>query len=135
MTKLDPKLLTAFARQSEEDPHYSAALAEEAEWTRWLEEGQPKVSGLAPDDAAALAARPLTVALAAKRERVSERTIMRWLKSGELQAHKVGREWRIPVEALDRRRVESMKPKPEPTKRRPRKRKAGTVTTGREWPA
>lgn len=131
----DPKLLAAFARRPEDDPAYAAALAEEDEYLRWIEEGTPKVSGLAPEDAAALAARPLTVKLAAKRERVSTKTITRWIKSGELDAHKAGREWRITVEALDRRRVEADKPKPEPTKRRPRKKKAGSATTGREWPA
>lgn len=93
------------------------------------------MSGLAPEDAATLAARPLTVKLAARRERVSTRTIYRWIKSGEFEAHPVGSEWRIMADALDRRRVEALKPKPEPTKRRPRKRKKTSTTTGREWPA
>lgn len=133
MAAFDPDLLAAFARQ--DDPAYAAALAEEAEYLRWLEEGEPEVDGLAPEDAAVLAHRPLTVKLAAKRERVSERTIMRWLASGELEAHKAGREWRIPPDALDKRRAASRAPQAasEPKKRRRRRASNGKPTAGDPW--
>lgn len=40
--------------------------------------------------------RPLlTLAEAAERLRVSEKTLTRWIRSGALAAHKVGRQWRI----------------------------------------
>lgn len=136
MSKLDPLLLKAFARQSEVLEPEEWDPAEEA-YMRWLESGCPVVEGLTPEDAAAIAERPLTVALAAKRERVSTRTVYRWLDSGELQASRAGTKWQITGADLDRRRVESSRPKtrPEPKKKRPTRRKATQAVSGRVWPA
>jgi len=39
--------------------------------------------------------RLLTIADIAERDRVSEKTVRRWIKSGELIAHKLGGQWRI----------------------------------------
>jgi excisionase family DNA binding protein len=136
---MDEKLLRAFARRSEV---YEAGqgpwTAEELAYEEWVTAGSPQLDGLPPADAAVLAERPLTVKLAAKRERVSERTIYRWLTSGELAAHRAGRGWRINPSDLDRRRVEASKPKPKPdspAKRRTRRRKAASTPSGRVWPS
>jgi excisionase family DNA binding protein len=81
---------------------------------------------------------PLTVEEAAAREAVSVRTVYRWLASGALQGHRVGREWRIPIDALEARRTTAQeRPKqPEPPKRRRRRRKAAPVAgDGGWWPS
>jgi hypothetical protein len=140
MTKLNPDLLASFARV---DDAYAASLAEEDEYLRWIEEGQPEVDGLAPEDAAVLAARPLTAQLAAKREGVCYTTVLRWLKRRELMlsddekhhAYMDGGHWKIPEEALERRRAEKRKPQeaPEPKKRRRRRSPDGKPTTGKAF--
>jgi len=134
MAPLDPQLLATFARRDEVIP-YDESDAAEQEYLRWVVEGTP-TDGLQPEDAAVLMARPLTVALAAKRERVSERTVYRWLATGELAATRAGSKWQIMADDLDRRRVESSKPtsKP-PTKRRAPRRKATVTSNGRAWPS
>jgi excisionase family DNA binding protein len=38
----------------------------------------------------------------AQRFRVTPRTVRRWVTGGELEAIRVGRQWRIPVDALER---------------------------------
>jgi len=73
--------------------------------------------------------RPLTVAGAAQRERVAQRTVRRWLPALEADggAWRVGTHWRIDPKALDHRRTES---------RRPRARKArANVGVGSTAPA
>ena len=45
-------------------------------------------------------ARYLTVKEAAGRLRVARETVYRWLRAGKLTAVRVGKEWRIPLEAL-----------------------------------
>jgi len=134
MEPLNAQLLAVFARRAEILP-YEQSDAAEQEYLRWVVEGTP-TDGLRPEDAAVLMARPLTVALAAKRERVSERTVYRWLATGELAATRAGSKWQIMAADLDRRRVESSKPrpKPEPTKRRVPRRKATATSNGRAWP-
>ncbi len=117
------------------DPDYDT-VAEMQAVEDWIADGCPPVEGaenVTEDERALLLARPLTVRQASRREAVSERTVYRWIKSGELEAHRAGRGWRIPVEALERRRVEAAKPKPKAPlhKRRPRRRK--TTTEGTSW--
>lgn len=136
MSKLDPGLLAALAHRTEvlEPGEWDAA---EHEYLEWVTSGRPIVDGLSREDHKALEARPLTVKAAALRENASERTVYRWIKSGELEAHRVGRGLRIAPDALDRRRIESRKPKsrPEPRKR-PTRRRAATAPPGRrEFPA
>ena len=48
-----------------------------------------------------LAERPLTVKDVAKYLQISEPTVFRLLKSGELPAAKIGRQWRITRKAID----------------------------------
>jgi len=134
---MDPALLATFARRA-----YVTDLdspeAEQDAFERWLEGQRPAVEHLSDDDRALLEARPLTVRQAALRERVSERTVYRWLTSGELDAHRAGRGWRITPDALDRRRVEASRPRPRPAappKRRPRRKAMPTTASGREWPS
>jgi excisionase family DNA binding protein len=43
----------------------------------------------------------LTVREAAARLKVSEKSIKTWLSKGQLRGYKAGRQWRIPVEAMD----------------------------------
>jgi excisionase family DNA binding protein len=43
----------------------------------------------------------LTVREAATRLKVSEKSIKSWLNKGQLKGYKAGRQWRIPVEAID----------------------------------
>ena len=43
-----------------------------------------------------------TIAEAAKLLRVSDDTIRRMISSGELEAHQVRRQWRIPKKALEK---------------------------------
>jgi len=117
------------------DPDYDTYMEMQAV-EDWIADGCPPIEGaevVTEEERALLVARPLTVRQAARREAVSERTVYRWLASGELQAHRAGRGWRIPVEALERRRVEADKPKPKAPvhKRRPRRRK--TTTGGTSW--
>jgi excisionase family DNA binding protein len=120
---MDAKLLRTFARTSEVyEPGEGPWTAEELAYEEWVTGGSPQLDGLPPEDAAVLAGRPLTVALSAKRERVSERTVYRWIKSGELAAHRAGRGWRIDPTDLDRRRVEASKPKPKTTATKKRRR-------------
>ena len=63
---------------------------------------------------------PLTVAAAADRERVAERTVRRWLPALEAGggAWRVGTHWRIDPGALDSRRTESRRPRPREARRR-----------------
>jgi excisionase family DNA binding protein len=70
---------------------------------------------------------PLTVEQAADRERVSTRTIRRWLPELETSggAWRVGAQWRINPDALDARRS-TPRPAKTPTKR-PRRRRAATA--------
>jgi excisionase family DNA binding protein len=76
---------------------------------------------------------PLTVAEAAERERVSDRTIRRWLPALEAAdgAWRIGAQWRIDPAALDARRAA---PRPAITRvKRPQRRKAATAAG--EWQA
>ena len=138
---LDPAVLQALVPTSgvltPDDPEY-ANYIEMQEELDWIADGCPPVEGvtISDEERVALLARPLTVRQSARREAVSERTIYRWLKSGELEAHRAGRGWRIPPDALDRRRVEAAKPKPKAAvrKHRPRKR-TQTVADGSWWPS
>lgn len=145
---LDPDLLKTLARRdfqhaadSDEarEERISRFIAGELDESdeliaRWIAEGEP-TRDLTPAQVEALRQAPLTVKVAAMREGVSERTIYRWLKSGQLDGHRAGSDWRITSEALDARRIESKKPKPRPAqaKKRPRK-KVAPKTSGREWP-
>lgn len=43
----------------------------------------------------------LTIADVAKRLKVAEITVRRWIKYGEIIAHKIGRQWRISETDLD----------------------------------
>ena len=43
----------------------------------------------------------LTVREAATRLKVSEKSIKAWLSKGQLRGYKAGRQWRIPIEAID----------------------------------
>ena len=43
----------------------------------------------------------LTVKEAATLLKVSERTVLRWIKQGQLPARKAGHVWRLPPRALD----------------------------------
>ncbi len=144
MTTFDPALLQALVPRSgalsPDDPDY-AGWVESREVEDWIADGCPPVEGFeeaSEHDRAILLARPLTVAQAARREAVSERTIYRWLTTGELEAHRAGRGWRIAPDALDARRVQASKPRPRPSappKRRPgRRRKAATANAG-WWPS
>jgi excisionase family DNA binding protein len=140
--KIDPDLLAAFARRSEvfeglEAAEMIALDEQERALEEWLAAGSPDVDGLSKKDRELLEAAPLTVRLAAMKEGVSERTVYRWLRSGELEGHRAGRGWKIEQAALDRRRIESRKPKsrPEPRKRRTRRRAQGAAPSKRVWPA
>lgn len=119
------------------DPDFDAWM-EMGEVEDWIADGCPPVEGLKVRKAEReiLEAMPLTVKQAARREGVATRTVYRWLTSGELDAFRVGTGWRIERSALDKRRVESMKPKPQvkPTKRRPARRKAAPASSV-DWPA
>ena len=72
----------------------------------WIDRGAP----VAPT---ALSAAPLTVAAAAQREQVSERTIRRMLAqlAAEGGAWKIGASWRIDPGALDARRSQGPSPR------------------------
>lgn len=82
----------------------------------WIDPG-------APVGPSVVAADPLTVAAAASREQVSERTIRRMLAqlAAEGGAWKIGATWRIDPGALDRRRSQG----PSPRARRAPSLKAG----------
>jgi excisionase family DNA binding protein len=66
----------------------------------------------------------LTIAEAAERLKVSTKTIERLLRSGELPAGKIGRQWRISSAILDQLvRGELQRPKPAPKPRKKSKSK------------
>ena len=136
----DPDLLASFARRSEvfegQDAAEMIALDEsERTFEQWLAAGSPDVDGMRKKDRELLEAAPLTVRQAALREGVSERTVYRWLRSDTLDAHRAGRGWRITPDELDRRRIESKKPKPRPErpKRRPRRKPAPAAKTASDY--
>lgn len=134
--------LSVFARQTwvwepGEGPWSRAELDAEDAHYAWIMAGEPEVKGLSAEDAQALADRPLTVALAAKRERVDPRTIYRWLApGGELHGcdgvSRAGTKWQITRAALDQRRVESAKPKAKVAKTR-RSRRKPTPADSSTW--
>jgi excisionase family DNA binding protein len=74
------------------------------QWLTSLTTKRPEITAAAPGE-------PLTVAQAAEREKVSQRTVQRWLEHGELGtgAWQVGKgkraHWRIDEAALDQRRT------------------------------
>ena len=45
--------------------------------------------------------RWLTIADVAELLQVSDRTVQRWIKTGELAAHQLGRQWRISTRDLE----------------------------------
>lgn len=79
-------------------------------------------------------APPLTVAEAARRERVSDRTIRRWLPALEAAdgAWRIGKQWRIDPAALDTRRAT---PRPAAEPQRPKRRRQATKPTTGVWQA
>ena len=48
------------------------------------------------------AARLLSIKEAAEFFAVSEKTVRRWIAAGQLVAHKLGRQWRIPPDEIER---------------------------------
>jgi hypothetical protein len=85
--------------------------------------------------------QPLTVAGAAERERVSTRTIHRWLPAlaadgGAWRTNGETGEWRIDPAALDKRRVESSRPgrRVKTTPKRRARRQQQTATDAMGWP-
>lgn len=136
---IDAASLTAEAQSGIIDPAHPDYdfYAEQQRWEDWIADGCPPVDGkeISDRDKKLLLAAPLTVRQAARRENVSERSVYRWLTSGELDAHRVGSEWRITTDALDRRRIESKKPKPvkKPTKKRASRKKAAPAASDMDW--
>jgi excisionase family DNA binding protein len=74
----------------------------------------------------AAASVPLTVAQAAQRENVSERTIRRWLSELEADhgAWRVGTVWRIDPKALDQRRTRGPQSRPRRSPTQPPRKKS-----------
>jgi len=125
------------------DPVDPAAqhLAEQAAVEDWIEAGAPspmamwlRLRGEAPpaDD------RPLTVAQAAARERVSEKTIRRRLPQlAELDppgAYKIGTAWRIVPAALDALRAPRGS-EPGAGRKRPRRKAPPSRPASTRWEA
>jgi excisionase family DNA binding protein len=72
----------------------------------------------------------LTPEQVAERLQVKERTVLDWLRAGDLRGLKLGRLWRVRPEDLEKFLAASVAPKPAPRKAResaPRKRVGATT--------
>ena len=107
--------------------------------------GTPPVSvrEVGSEDTYRAPSKPLTVAEAADRERVNERTVYRWLSSGQLEggAWRKGTgdkgPWLIDPAALDARKIRKGRPTPRPKPVAPKRPGTKPSTTAHDmgWPA